>query len=182
MDFHVFSNGHPFDIYNRNDKVLDSVLLQIDSRMRIHKTLVQDKVGLGVADFVLYRTGKEILREPLGKETYQINKPGRYQAIAVVNGPQGEMIVSNILEFHIHPDGTETGSLIPEDSDKDGIPNYVEKSKGLNPDDPFDAKEDFDNDGIPNRFEVMSFNLRFGHPGMMHIEKIQDQEWFRKEH
>lgn len=88
--------------------------------------------------------------------TYTVSNP----AIAAVAGAGMVQAVSSgtviIQASHEGASGMTTlgVALGGTDTDGDGIPDDVELSKGLNPNNPVDAQEDFDRDGLTNRDEV----------------------------
>ena len=88
--------------------------------------------------------------------TYTVSNP----AIATVTAAGTVQAVSSgtviIQASHEGASGMTTVrvALGGTDSDGDGIPDDVELSRGLNPNNPVDAQEDFDRDGLTNLDEI----------------------------
>ncbi|MEM7672250.1 MAG: hypothetical protein AAF212_02800 [Verrucomicrobiota bacterium] len=125
--FNLSPSGHLADIYEGPQKVENPISLKIDEDLIIHTEFSPATEGFESVRWRLYRNGQLIHTDPLQAIPKEIHYgPGWYVIHAVIEGDDGYMIVSNPLEFYAHPDGSATGSLIPEDNDGDQTPDYLE--------------------------------------------------------
>lgn len=126
LDFHIFPKGYPSDIYAENRKVSPAVVLGVTNEGMIERNLLGGTAEAALR-WRIYYQGRLIQKETAEgmKSWLPSSGPGNYHLWMGVEGPSGFMPVSNLVEFplFLNPSGRLT--IIPEDEDHNGQPDFL---------------------------------------------------------
>ena len=150
--------SHSLNIHETNRRVNPTISLKIDHQAQIHHEKFPSAVNNKSLHWRIYHNGKRVKQiNASGNSPSNGNfGSGHYLIFLAVNGPHGYMPVSNYLTYYIYSEKNRSKhSLIAaQDSDKDGMPDFMELRYQLNPNDPSDAPGDSPRDRFSNKLNV----------------------------
>lgn len=124
-DFQVFPRINPLEFYRNNNKVSPKVTLAVTNAGIVQRDKLDDPAEK-ILRWRIYLNGRLVER---GSATGDINHAvrrgtGSYVAFVGLEGPNGFMPVSNLLEFPLFPERNGTMAVLPS-LDEDGLPYRV---------------------------------------------------------
>lgn len=129
LDFHIFPRAFPDQITEENRKVNPVVLLRLNREGVIERDRLADENAERLLEWRVYHDGTLIKNDSANGVT-RLESPravGIYQVFAGVEGPNGFMPVSNLVEYPLFPQPGGNLAVIPQDKNGDGTPDFLDE-------------------------------------------------------
>lgn len=127
----LFDRRAPMELSKENKVVSPSATLRIRNDGVLERELFSDPKFETALRLYIYRYNELVVNRPAAGQTRFTLKNegyGSYRAFLCVEGPQGAMPVSNLLNFPLFPDGEGQIHCIPDDRNQNKIPDFFEGS------------------------------------------------------
>jgi hypothetical protein len=126
LDFHVFPNHNPTEIYKKNAKVSPCVTLGLTNS----GTITRDKLEPSLEKLLHWRIfhNGHLIEGGSANNSSQFNAdrgPGTYQAFVGLEGPNGFMPVSNFLQFPLFPEKSGKNAVFPSATNAHRFPDFL---------------------------------------------------------
>ena len=128
LDFQIFPHAFPRDIEESNRKVKPDVILRLEMHGAVRRERLANEVAEKLLRWRIYRDGKLVDRSSASGVIQRETDlgPGTYLVWLGVEGPSGFMPVSNLLHYPLFPDGSGKDVVIPAESRRKGVPDFLE--------------------------------------------------------
>jgi len=175
LDFHIFPDHAPDDIYRRNARVSPNVTLKLTNS----GTIQRDKLAPELEKLLrwrIYHNGRLIEKGTAkGVVKYDADRgTGTYQIFVGVEGPNGFLPVSNLLQFPLFPEASGRRTVFPPATNPEKFPDFFLKIFSR---DQLDAIQERPHGGTDNRYYNKKAVSLFGVPGNFKSE--EDENLFR---
>jgi hypothetical protein len=108
--------------------VKPDVILRLEMHGAVRRERLANEVAEKLLRWRIYRDGKLVDRSPASGVIQRETDlgPGTYSVWLGVEGPGGFMPVSNLLHYPLFPDGSGKDVVIPAESRRKGVPDFLE--------------------------------------------------------
>ena len=126
LDFDIFPHGSPSHLHTGSRKVTPVVHLKLDNHGIVERDLLPNAGAEQLLRWRIYHNGRLVRRDSAAGITHIDTNlgSGTYQVWMGVEGPNGFMPVSNLLEYPLFPDASGNKVVVPVDTDGDGMPDF----------------------------------------------------------
>ncbi len=137
--FHALPHRSDKALQLKNTKVAPSIEMRLDNQGGVHRAALANPAWESLLRWRVYHQGRLVDRS--SASNVLLYKPssgaGNYTVMLVIEGPHGIMPVSNTMTYPLFPEPDGQYAIIPTDTDKDRLPDFLD----ANPELP--ATEDF---------------------------------------
>jgi hypothetical protein len=129
-NFNILPHHFPHDLHLKNNKVVPSIVLRLDNQGGVHRAALASPEAEALLRWRVYRQGRLVDQSSATNSLLYTPSAGAglYVVMIVIEGPHGVMPVSNVMEYPLFPEPDGGCAIIPTDTDKDRLPDFLDAS------------------------------------------------------
>jgi len=129
-NFHALQNPFSQRLQFKNSKVVPAIELRLDNRGGVHRAAPASPDAEALLRWRVYRQGRLVDQSSATNRLLYTPSAGAglYVVMLVIEGPNGVMPVSNVMEYPLFPEPDGGCAIIPTDTDKDRLPDFLDAS------------------------------------------------------